>query len=229
MRADMHEVLIERPRHGYRLKSHRGNKPRVAEWDGEDGFSRDYTPRQNRTKYLSDLLSPLKRWLRAQVNRPWDKVWSELCAGIDTRGVIGRHLMDHARQFVDTDCRIDAQRRVWVSASRYHRQFYGEGLMAPEGLYVHPLTGLLRWKEPPPRSSWRRVEVNEDVRRLGENAFLLRRDGIWYAVVAERILYERKGEPAADFIVGGMGYRVTQKRQLSGSQLRRHGLENSIQ
>ena len=68
MRKDMHEVLIERPRGGHRRKTHRGNKPRVSEWTGEDSYASAYRPRQHRTKYFDDLLSPLERWLRKQVD-----------------------------------------------------------------------------------------------------------------------------------------------------------------
>lgn len=101
MRSDLHEVLIERPRGGQRRKTDRGHKPRVGEWTGDDdSYADSYRPRRHRTKYFDDLLSPLRRWLRKQVDRPWDKVWSELAGGIDSRTVVGRHLLDHVRGLV---------------------------------------------------------------------------------------------------------------------------------
>ncbi len=112
MRSDLNEVLIERPRSGLRCKSARGNKPRAADRIGEDSYADSYRPRRLRTKYFDDLLSPLKRWLRSQVDRPWNKVWSELSASIDGRGVAGRHLLDHVCSLVTIQTEYDAKRRA---------------------------------------------------------------------------------------------------------------------
>src|SRR5690349_2635006 len=107
MRHDMNKVLTETGRRGMLLKSNRSNKPRVGEWVDEDSYSRELRPKREQTRWFDDHLGPLRRWLRSQVNRPWDKVWSELAGGIDSRTVTGRHLLDHARWEVDEQCWFD--------------------------------------------------------------------------------------------------------------------------
>ena len=48
-----------------------------------------------------DKLAPARRWLVAQVGRPWSKVYSELCARFDTRTIAGRHVVhDHLLKWV---------------------------------------------------------------------------------------------------------------------------------
>lgn len=43
-----------------------------------------------------DKLRPLERWLDAQVGRPWNEVYAEIRASVDTRTTPGRHILyDH--------------------------------------------------------------------------------------------------------------------------------------
>lgn len=89
----MHKVIVERPRfggHGAR----KGRRPR----DLEDlpvklGMRRPYG---YYGKELSDHLGPLRRYLRKQVGRPWNKVYSEICAELRR----GHPLHDHLRRHV---------------------------------------------------------------------------------------------------------------------------------
>src|SRR5688572_532029 len=76
MREDMFKVIVERPRRG-------------AGWSGErapDALDEDarahesIVHRHRQRKSLNENLNPLRRWLERQVDRPWDKVYSELCA-----------------------------------------------------------------------------------------------------------------------------------------------------
>lgn len=135
MRADLHEVLIERPRGGLRRKTARGNKPRAADWTGEDSCADSYDPGRHRTKCFDDLLSPLRRWLRSQVDRPWNKVWSELANGIDARSMSGAHLLDHVRELVTIDAEYDAARRTVVEKP-HQRRYRREDAAPVDGLHV---------------------------------------------------------------------------------------------
>jgi hypothetical protein len=44
-------------------------------------------------KEFDDKLGPARRWLAAQVGRPWDKVRGEIFARFDTRTTPGRHII----------------------------------------------------------------------------------------------------------------------------------------
>lgn len=101
MRWDMHEVVIERPRGGPR-GPRRGVKwdPRVH--DPELIPSRESTSRhRGGTKYLSDVLGPLKRFLNSAVGRPWDDVYSELRAGLSPDSLLHMHILEHLQYLVD--------------------------------------------------------------------------------------------------------------------------------
>ena len=44
---------------------------------------------------LNENLAPLRRYLHAQIGRPWNKVFSEICAGIDRRNTVQQHIHQH--------------------------------------------------------------------------------------------------------------------------------------
>lgn len=162
MRDDMHEVIIERPRRGSRM-SHvrrlgRVDPKRTTMHDPESlplriGLGR--AAQQNRrTKQFSDLLGPLRRYLARQVNRPWDKIWSEICKNLKAENPAQRHVRLHVHDFVaiDTSVRDGA---VWV-IDRWGR---ADPLTAGyDELYVDPRTGILRRNKHHRRYSQRRKE-----------------------------------------------------------------------
>ena len=74
MRADMFKVLVERPRH--RWKWDDGS----ARWSRNDIDEPAWlrTRAGYGTRALNENLAPLRRYLHAQVGRPWNKVFSEI-------------------------------------------------------------------------------------------------------------------------------------------------------
>lgn len=60
-------------------------------------------------KEFTDKLSPMYRWLDAQVGRPWDQVRAEVFQKFDTRTTAGRHItFDHLlREVVETESGFD--------------------------------------------------------------------------------------------------------------------------
>jgi len=137
MRSDMHKVIVERPR---MLRSKWKNRKTAlrlspsqraqAITDAEDydsGHTRASSARHE--KHLNENLAPLKRYLRAQVGRPWDKVYSEICRTIDTRSAIGLHVLQHVEDFIAVDTYIENGQVL----ERNRRWF-----MRARGLYVHP-------------------------------------------------------------------------------------------
>src|SRR5437868_493832 len=110
MRSDMAKIIVERPRRGSALPNKktglRFNAARIAR-AVETGDAFDSGPKRASSamhqKDLSDYLAPLKRYLMGQVGRPWNKIHSEIHQAIDTRSVMGRHVLQHLRGFVSED------------------------------------------------------------------------------------------------------------------------------
>src|SRR5262249_24318389 len=106
MRSDMKKVVVERPRWGSRVRNQKfGVRLRYVE-------GHDYEEQPKKTKgfesyhdgwgkEFTDVLNPLKRFLRTNVGRPWDKVYSVLCAGLDKRKTTGLHIFQHLKQMIE--------------------------------------------------------------------------------------------------------------------------------
>jgi hypothetical protein len=149
MRSDMAKVVTERPRRGHGNPSKKwGRQLRKNEYDAEDhGPKRAPIARRNQygwnAKEFSDLLGPLRRYLRKQVGRPWDKVWSEITRNLDTRSLAGQHIFDHIKWEVEQHVLVrqdgDLYRTRWSQ------------VVPVSGLYVHPTTRLLCYAA----ESWR--------------------------------------------------------------------------
>src|SRR5262245_16613941 len=148
MRDDMHEVIIERPRRGSRMRHDRRlrrvDPKRTSAHDPESlpfhkGMGRTAEEARNR-KEFTDLLGPLKRYLARQVNRPWDKVWSEICANLKAENPAQRHVRLHVHDFVavNTSVRDGA---VWLTDRWGGTRPLTAGCTE---LYVDPRTGILR-------------------------------------------------------------------------------------
>jgi hypothetical protein len=124
MRPDMHKVIVERPRFG----GHGARKGRQArnleDLPAKLGMRRAYG---YFGKNLNDHLGPLRRYLRKQIGRPWNKVYSDICAGLRP----GHPLHDHLRRHVFEIVLLGD-----LALSR-RKPFAGE-------LFVDPRTGLLR-------------------------------------------------------------------------------------
>ncbi len=105
MRPDMAKVIVERPRFGSRTRGTPKGYRRTLQRLGDEGLPhREGMKRrhQGNTKSLNEHLGPLRRYLDAQVGRPWDKVFSEICAHIDRASAVQDHVRDHVAGYVAT-------------------------------------------------------------------------------------------------------------------------------
>lgn len=145
MRPDMAKVIVERPRHkGWawrRPKGYKRNLQRAPEDGGpaREGMKRPWAGGQ---KYLNEHLGPLRRYLDKQVGRPWDKVYSEICAHINRDSAVQDHVRDHVDEYVGVHViLIDG-----VPCDGEGGRSYGKPLhqMRWRRWYVCPRTGLLR-------------------------------------------------------------------------------------
>lgn len=140
MREDMDKVLCEHPRGGPRGK-------RRSRYRGplEDAPRREPVGRhRGGTKWLSESLGPLRRWLLAQTGRPWDAVYGELRARIHPGNAVQLHIWQHAQHYVARWVELvdgrpcHALGSTWASAP-------GTPVCARRcPVYVCPATGMLR-------------------------------------------------------------------------------------
>jgi len=198
MRADMSKVLTERPRHGHarsyhniRQRHHRGD---IDTLPTQEGIRRPHVLYDAR-KDFSDLLGPLRRFLWSSRGRRWNLVWSEICSHLadDTTGA---HLKVHVLQEVTTKVVLADDGKVYEPIDRWHRRH------EVDGLYVHPVTGLICGDHV--RPWWKS--------RRGKTAFV---DGIEYDRADDGVLHGRDharkiiGTETEAVCVAGVWYWVT--------------------
>ncbi len=184
MRKDMYKVIVERPRRGGRYSSER--RPLA---DPEDQTQHESLKFRHRSrKGLNENLNPLRRYLGRQVGRRWDEVYSELCANIDRRNTVQRHIHEHLEDFVAL--RV----QTFDGALHYERGYGGLRRLAQRWtpkLYVDPVSGMLLINhaglqaEREARREYvraRKPQAPADVRPLDELHQLRRIDGIWYEI-----------------------------------------------
>lgn len=144
MRPDMDKLICERQRRGSRMLSLKTGARLNPNVDYDDDYDTGpvFLPNGRRRMYgwnskeLNENLNPLFRYLDASAGRPWDEVYSEIRANIDTRSAIGLHVMQHLYQHVEQHVRM-------VDGVPY-RTKYGSGSQV-DGLYIHPETGILSY------------------------------------------------------------------------------------
>ena len=182
MREDMYKVIVERPR---RRKDGDANAKRLrSDWDGPMrlGTRAGYGYRS-----LNENLAPLRRYLHAQIGRPWNKVFSEISAGIDRRNTVQQHIHQHIRDFIAVNVEVRGGHLVNL-ADRWG--FLRTDLGISQELYVDPRTGLIRRNKD--YCSWRRhaaerrrrerTEIAARRRIVDERSVLLLLDDVWYLV-----------------------------------------------
>lgn len=255
MRKDMFKVIVERPRRGGNFRGER----RAPAVDEDSPLRESIRWRHLDRKWLNENLRPLERYLQRQVGRPWDKVFSEICAGIDRRNTVQQHIHQHIEDFV-------AVTVVMIGGTLHVNSRWGEprtlaAYWAPR-FYVDPRSGLLRvnaWRETARRAYRQPRAAHAETRRdIGPFLQLHRLDGLWYALdlapipasagaagvfdvlrhlrVARRNQQLKGRQPEGQQVVhcdpqlyGKDEVYAWRKRQLSAAELKQHGLANHTQ
>jgi hypothetical protein len=183
----MKKVVVERPRWASRQRNQKfGARLRYIpdhDYDDEPKKARGFESYSHGyKKRFTDLLGPLVGFLRKNVGRPWDKVYSELSVNLDKRKVTGRHIFVHVDDMVERHCFIGVDGRVWTTA--------WDGDRPVSGMYVHPRTGLLcETKGITRRERKRKRQQAEDhFLHLTDTLGYRKHAGIWYRVKLRRIL-----------------------------------------
>lgn len=181
MRADMAKVIVERPRHGSRLRGARkGYRKRFHMTALEDQPKRErIEERGGGMKHFNEHLGPLRRYLLSQVGRPWNKVFSEICAHISRDSVVQDHVRDHVWDYVIVHVKL-------IEGVPCYGEGYWIGQPLQNGwrfplLYVCPRSGLLRRVKRP--SSRRNLGRRANPRDGGRLALVLFDAGSAFAQV----------------------------------------------
>ena len=114
MRRDMAQVIIERPRHS--PQAPKARVLRVLEDNPRSEGMRRPHVLHRRSKDFSDLLGPLKRYLRKQVGRPWNKVYSDICEHLRAGKPVDDHVKRHVEDFVAFHVIMKAEGRPAISS-----------------------------------------------------------------------------------------------------------------
>lgn len=196
MRTDMAKVIVERPRVGSRArgeaKGYRRSLQRIAE---DELPVREGMKRLSRggTKYLNEHLGPLRRYLDSQVGRPWNKVFSEICARIDRDSAVQDHVRDHVADYVTVHVILidgipcDGE-GGWLYGEPLHRRYW-------KPWYVCPRSGLLRRVATPSRKRRDGPTPEQLPRfiRVNDARQCRRIDGAWHIVELKTLPLVRSG------------------------------------
>lgn len=187
MRPDIDRVIVERPRLGgkFEKKSRRDEEKRKSirsaanDSDRYDEFSNiesiKIEHRWNR-KTLNENLNPLKRFFEARVGNLWNKIYSEVREHLDTGSAVKQHVADHIKDIVEIHTEI---RGGVIGSFRY------SGFLPVDGLYVHPITGVLcRTKTKRPRARFPRPGTKHPIVRHPTDRLVQYRliEDVWYTI-----------------------------------------------
>ena len=145
-----------------------------------------------RENYGSDYpWNRVKRWVASKAGQPWDKVVSEFVklkwvpVQYRTHSRLTRYHVE-ANTFINDDGNICFYDRYSFSRDACH--VIKES--CHEVNYVHPATKLLCYHQKQKRINWKKrdeIEESKTLRILGDYHQLLKLNGIWYEVRAEKI------------------------------------------
>ena len=178
MRSDFGRVIIDCYRGGLHISMKKARKGRWRERrrDHELAAQREPMARWRGSKYLCDHLSPLKRYLFGQVGRPWDKVWSEICAHIPVDGLMQQHVRNHVFDFVLVSTKLK-DGEIWVDHFRGPARL-DEVRTSRSFLYVSPKSGLLQRVERVRER--RRLHLPDPKIPIEGGRSLEQIDGLWF-------------------------------------------------
>ena len=183
MRNDMQSIVGDTRRSGGHGKfpKHRREQCRDIEaLPTRESMGKRHT-HWGESKVNAFRVAPLRRWLNAQVGRPWSKVVSELSSRINRETSAGRQAWEMVDFYVTTDVYIRADGVPMERQAMYRRNY------EVMGFYVNPQTGLLcRNRRPRNWREERRVNeermVLEKRREIGPNQYLLKYADHWFLV-----------------------------------------------
>jgi len=232
----MGRVVTEKPRSGS------GNPSAKARYYGEMVDGEYYGPMKlpssmNKAegllgnkigeKSFTDVLGPIRGYLRKQVGRPWDDVFSEVSRVLGSGSYPVRHVLhDHLLRDVCTNFIYSDDGKTYDASQRY-----GGYRFEVDGFYVDPDTGILCWKKRRPYR-WRldeNLKSREQWKEIRPGVGYACVKGIWYYVERAPLIASlaNNGTVISSVVIvidgsdgSSVGCKV--KRQLNKNELREH-------
>ena len=236
----MHKIICERPRHHSRDAWPRSCQKNVP----LDALPRYQSMRGAHTdrKVFGENLAPLRRWLLAQVGRPWNEVYSEACKVIKPDSVVRNHIKFHLLEMVERNTFLK-DGEVWILGEGGAVEVPVAFLWGHWNFHVCPESGRLCRNPAGPRSrhgTWEQQRMEALARRcrwVTKTKAFIKCKGCWFECEMRPITPEnefqefdfaqhrRLSRQSAEQLYGKAKTCAT-KRQLSRKELREHGLTN---
>lgn len=133
-----------------------------------------YTIKYEDRGYFGTDFAVLRRFLHSRKGRPWNEVFSEICAEADDRSFEGHHLREYLDYEVEQNCFIGQDGKIYDKQGNSVVDFWGE-------FYVHPETGILEYAE---KKRYRQQDPVHSVFKMDGKLYHEHKD-IWYRVEME--------------------------------------------
>jgi len=251
MRNDFTSVIVERARYG-RSRVHPKVTPIrldcVDKVDADDGIDHSgfgsgrsssvathesiNAPWRHNRKEKRIHLAPLRRYLRAQVGRNWNDVYSDVCHAFGDVVSNGERLSDYIDWEVELNISVRPEDGELIT-----ERGYGVGA---DTLFVHPESGILTLSPSRPRRRYKHKPRFETV-DIDNEQKLVKVDGLWFFVTLSIIPGEEVTERPFDVVLGraafagdikyswdndfyrawGAGRYACHKRQANSREIRR--------
>jgi hypothetical protein len=270
VRSDHHKLICERERHGSKNKyhdvRHRKDEAMNDDFVFDDNEEGDELVQSTNTKKsmtktyrsrwidkeLSNFTTPINGFVRKNVGRKWDDVFSDFCSMYDQRSVLTKPLFQHLLQNIE--------RKVIVKDNElYVQSRYGCRPVSDE-FYVDPRDGILKLNKD--FQNWRQRNREQlkafntkkaGIIRVVDNLTEIHLiDGTWFEIKFEisegypeqvlRYYLYRPDRPPSYYTVTKYPYRfdvllksssnkpkvAISKRTLSKKEMRDYGLRETI-
>lgn len=182
MRDDLNKVVGEAYRTGRGSMTKPGRPARnVDDVPTRQGIGKPYLATWYGQKERRDHGAPVRRYLEKQVGRPWGVIYSELRSAYDARSFINQRVFE----IVD---RLVTQKNLFVVGGKVLEKSAWCPPSEVQGLYVHPITGLLcsrsldgRRYKTDASMAWEEAKAAKTI-ILSATRKLMNLEGLWFLV-----------------------------------------------
>lgn len=188
MKSHFDKVLVERPRYsGYAAKGYYKNAS-LEDLPTKEGMRKPHIYHHG-GKELNENLAPLYRYLRSQVGRPWNKVYSDIrqMVGKNPNAVKG-HILQHLYGFGGVHLYTRNIDGKIVQTSAFRNNWYE---LSNKDLYVDDYGILREYKaKNSQRKSYKQLQEEawmKTARHLPDGNQAHKINGVWFLVIFKNI------------------------------------------